>query len=77
MMNKPLTTRQKQIYNAIKDFAEEHHRSPSEQELAAICNITDISIVSYNLLVLQSKGYIRMGPQLQRTIRIVKALEEV
>ena len=76
MMPKHLTGRQKQIYRAIKDFTAEHHRSPSERELAALCDIAYVSVVSYNLLVLQSKGFIKLEPRLSRTIHIIRSLEE-
>lgn len=70
-----ISIKQKKTLEAIEWFISNNGYSPTFQELADIleCNI---STVFKKVLLLEDKGYISTISGKQRTIRILKGLEE-
>jgi repressor LexA len=66
-----LTPRQEQILGFIRDFGECNGYAPSMREIAGAVDLTSTSAVSYQLSVLQNKGYLRRIPGGPRTVEVV------
>jgi len=66
-----LTPRQEQILAFIRDFGECNGYAPSMREIGGAVDLTSTSAVSYQLSVLQNKGYLRRIPGGPRTVEVV------
>jgi repressor LexA len=66
-----LTPRQEQILGFIRDFGECNGYAPSMREIAGAVDLTSTCAVSYQLSVLQNKGYLRRIPGGPRTVEVV------
>ncbi len=66
-----LTPRQEQILGFIRDFGECNGYAPSMREIAGAVDLTSTSAVSYQLSVLQNKGYLRRIAGGPRTVEVV------
>ncbi len=66
----PLTPRQAEILEAIRDHIQEHQRPPSQPELARALGLASTNGVFKHLAALQKKGAIELSPGLARGIRI-------
>jgi repressor LexA len=64
----PLTGRQQRILYAIRDFPRGY--SPSLREIGEAAGLTSPSSVSYQLSVLQRRGYLRRDPRRPRAIEL-------
>ena len=69
--NGRLTPRQEQILAFIRDFGECNGYAPSMREIGGAVDLTSTSAVSYQLSVLQNKGYLRRIPGGPRTVEVV------
>ena len=65
-----LTWRQQRILHAIADFARRRGYAPSLREIGEGAELASTSSVSYQLAVLQRKGYLRRVPGRPRTIEL-------
>ena len=65
-----LTWRQQRILQAIADFAQHRGYAPSLREIGEAAELASTSSVSYQLSVLQRKGYLRRVPGRPRTIEL-------
>ena len=67
-----LTSKQYELYLAIKYYIEKYGFSPSIRDLCKIvCNNSPATVLS-KLKMLKKKGYISYIPDKNRTIRIIK-----
>ena len=67
----PLTKRQKEILDFIRDFLEEHGYAPSFEEIAERFGYASLATVHEHLENLRAKGYIRKGYNESRSIEVV------
>jgi repressor LexA len=65
-----LTWRQQRILQAIADFAQRRGYAPTLREIGEAAELASTSSVSYQLSVLQRKGYLRRNPGRPRTIEL-------
>jgi len=65
-----LTWRQQRILHVIADFAQRRGYAPSLREIGEAAELASTSSVSYQLSVLQRKGYLRRVPGRPRTIEL-------
>ncbi len=65
-----LTWRQQRILQAIADFARRRRYAPSLREIGEAAGLASTSSVSYQLSVLQRRGYLRRVPGRPRTIEL-------
>jgi repressor LexA len=65
-----LTWRQQRILQVIADFARRRGYAPSLREIGEAAELASTSSVSYQLSVLQRKGYLRRVPGRPRTIEL-------
>ena len=65
-----LTWRQQRILQAIADFAQRRGYAPTLREIGEAAELASTSSVSYQLSVLQRKGYLRRVPGRPRTIEL-------
>ncbi len=68
--NHVLTWRQQRILQAIADFAQRRGYAPSLREIGEAAELASTSSVSYQLSVLQRKGYLRRVHGRPRTIEL-------
>lgn len=66
-----LTPRQEQILAFIREFEECNGYAPSMREVGGAVDLTSTSAVSYQLSILQDKGYLRRIPGRPRTVEVV------
>ena len=72
-MESPLTDRQAEILEIIRRYIAEHHRPPSQPELARILGLASTNGVFKHLAALARKGAIELSPGLARGIRLANA----
>jgi len=65
-----LTWRQRKVLQAIRDSVRRRGYPPSMREIAAAAGLSSVSGVSYQLAILQSKGYLRRDVGQARTVEI-------
>ena len=70
-METPLTARQAEILEAIREHIAENHRPPSRPELAKILGLASTNGVFKHLIALEKKGAIALSPGLARGIRVL------
>lgn len=68
---KPLTDRQKQIYQFIKTTVQEKGYPPSVREIGNAVGLQSSSTVHGHLAKLQEKGYIKRDPTKPRAIEVI------
>jgi len=71
-----LTARQRKMLAMIKEFMEEYSYPPTIRQIGEAVGISSTSVVSYNLDVLQRKGYLARDPEVSRGLRLVEEEEE-
>ena len=64
----PLTKRQKQILDFLKEFIDEHGYAPSFDEIRAAFGYTSLATVHEHLTNLERKGYIRRSYRESRSV---------
>ncbi len=67
-----LSPRQKKILEFIREFTRENHYPPTIREIGEAVGISSTSVVSYNLNVLQEKGYLVRDREISRGLRLVE-----
>lgn len=67
-----LSTRQKNILRMLHDFGREFGYPPTIRQIGAEVGISSTSVVSYNLKVLERKGYLERDRDVSRGLRLVQ-----
>jgi repressor LexA len=70
--SQPLTARQSQILEMIREYVEETGRPPSRPELAKLLGIASTNAVFKHLDALARKGAIELVPNAARGIRVIE-----
>ena len=65
-----LTWRQQRILQVIRHFAERRRYAPTLREIGEAAELASVSSVSYQLSILQRKGFLRRTPGRPRTIEL-------
>ena len=65
-----LTWRQQKILQVITDFAQRRRYAPTLREIGTAAGLSSTSSVSYQLAVLQGKGYLRRDARRPRTVEV-------
>jgi repressor LexA len=65
-----LTKRQKEFLDFLAGFLEQHHYSPSYEEIAAGLKLASLATVHKHILALESKNYLRRGFNQSRSLEI-------
>ena len=65
-----LTGRQQDILRVITDFGRQRRYAPTMREIGKAVGLASTSSVSYQLSVLQAKGYLRRDPRRPRTVEV-------
>ena len=73
---KPLTTRQAQIFDLIKEKISETGMPPTRAEIATFFGFKSANAAEEHLKALAKKGYIDMLPGTSRGIRLTEAFQE-
>ncbi|MHB9032265.1 MAG: transcriptional repressor LexA [Anaerolineae bacterium] len=68
-----LSARQERIVEFIREFMAEYGYPPSIRQIGNDVGISSTSVVSYNLNILQRKGYISRTREISRGVRLVEA----
>lgn len=66
-----LSVRQQRILGFIRRFSEHHGYPPTVRDILRGCGVSSTSVVSYNLEVLEKKGYINRHPEISRGIELL------
>jgi repressor LexA len=72
-----LSLRQQQILEMIREFTTEQGYPPSIRQIGETVGISSTSVVSYNLSILQRKGYLDRDRDVSRGLRLVAEAEAV
>lgn len=75
MANKKLSERQHNMLVMVRDYVEEHERPPTIREIGDDVGISSTSVVSYNLGILERRGYIAREPDVSRGLRLTQKAE--
>ncbi len=67
-----LTPRQNKILDMIRDFTAEYGYPPSIRQICEEVGISSTSVVSYNLDVLQRRGFLTRDRHVSRALRLVE-----
>jgi len=67
-----LSPRQVNILRFLRDFGAEAGYPPTIRQIGAEVGISSTSVVSYNLKVLERKGYLERDPEVSRGLRLVR-----
>ena len=67
-----LSTRQRKILRMARDFTREFGYPPTIRQIGAKVGISSTSVVSYNLKVLERKGYLQRDPDVSRGLRLMQ-----
>ena len=65
-----LSWRQRKILQVIRDFGQLHGYAPTLREIGKAAGLASASSVSYQLAILQSKGYLRRDAGRPRTVEV-------
>jgi repressor LexA len=68
---KELSSKQQRIIDFIRAFWTDRGYPPTVRDIVSGCGISSTSVVSYNLGVLESRGYIRRHPEVSRGIELL------
>jgi repressor LexA len=68
---KELSSRQQRVLDFIQAFWTDRGYPPTVRDIVSGCGISSTSVVSYNLGVLESRGYIRRHPEVSRGIELL------
>lgn len=75
-MSKPLTTRQKSVYEFIESYILQKGYGPTVREIAEAVHLSSPSTVHVHLKTLEEKGYIVRDPLKSRSIALPGKLEQ-
>ena len=68
-----LTGRQQKMLQVIREYGKHRGYAPSLREIAEAAGLASTSSVSYQLSVLQDKGYLRRDARRPRTVEVHRA----
>lgn len=71
-----LTESQEKVFKALKEYIEEHHFAPTIRELANMVGKNSTGTIHASLTILKRKGYIDYQYNKNRTITILKELND-
>jgi repressor LexA len=66
-----LSPRQQEMLDFIRKYVQEHGYPPNMREIGEAAHTSSTSVVSYNLNILQSKGYIQRGRDISRGVKLL------
>jgi repressor LexA len=69
----PLTKRQREIFDYLSDFIQQHGYAPSLEEVGKRFNLSSLATVHKHLTNLQEKGFIRRAWNRSRSVEVVPA----
>jgi repressor LexA len=72
-----LSPRQQAMMDYIQEYVAENGYPPSMREIGKAASISSTSVVSYNLNVLQAKGYIQREREVSRGVRLLNKAREL
>ena len=75
--NSKLSEKQKTIFNFIIDYFNENGISPTIEDVKVGCEISSKSVVSYNLEILENKGFLDRKKGIARSITRVEGLNSI
>lgn len=67
----PLTKKQKEVYDYIKNFIDENGYAPSYREIAAFFNLSSTGTIAEYINILEQKGYLTKEPADARAVQLV------
>ena len=67
---------QKRIYKVIKNYIEEYGYSPTYREIADLAYLNSPATIHHHMKILKELGYIDYEFNRNRTVRIIKDLED-
>ena len=67
----PLTKRQREIFDYLNDFIQQHGYAPSLEEIGRRFNLSSLATVHKHLTNLQEKGFIRRAWNRSRSVELV------
>jgi repressor LexA len=68
-----LTKRQREIYDFVREFLDDHGYAPSLEEIAAHFGLSSVATVHEHLEHLQDKGVLRRDPNRSRAVEIIRS----
>lgn len=71
-----LSPRQRKILATIREFMDRYGYPPTIRQIGEAVGISSTSVVSYNLDVLERKGFLARDPEVSRGLRLVEEDEE-
>jgi len=71
-----LSDRQKRILDTIRECVSSYGYPPTIREIGETVGISSTSVVSYNLNVLQRKGYLTRSRDVSRGLRLIESLPD-
>ena len=72
----PLTKRQKEIFDYIANFIEEHGYAPSYREIAEAFEFASVATVTDHIQALKDKGVLKNNFNAARSLQLTPAFEE-
>jgi repressor LexA len=69
----PLTKRQREIFDYLSDFIQQHGYAPSLEEIGRRFDLSSLATVHKHLTNLQDKGFIRRAWNRSRSVEVVPA----
>jgi repressor LexA len=67
---------QRKIYKVIKEYIEDYGYSPTYREIADLAYLNSPATIHHHMKKLKEEGYIDFEPKRNRTVRIIKELED-
>ncbi len=67
-----LSPRQQAMLQFIREYVETNGYPPSIREIGEAAHTSSTSVVSYNLNILQAKGYLTRGKEISRGVRLLQ-----
>jgi repressor LexA len=75
ILNTGISARQERIVSFIREFTAQYGYPPSIRQIGVNVGISSTSVVSYNLNILQQKGFISRTREISRGVRLVEPNE--
>jgi len=72
----PLTKKQLDIFNFIKEFIEGHDYAPSYREIAKSLQFSSVATVAEYVAILEQKGYIKKDSSCARSLQLTPTWDE-
>lgn len=72
-MNERLSDRQQAILRAIDALSQRQPYPPSVREIQAEAGVSSVSVVAYNMRILERRGYLSLTPRIARGVVMTEA----